>query len=221
MIKAVIFDLDDTLISEREYIESGFRHISKILRNHFGVDNKEIYQLLVKLFNESPVKVFNRLFDELKINYDNDVIKWLVNEYRNHEPKINFYDDVLPALEKLKSKNIKTGIITDGYAITQKQKIHALNAEKLFDEIIITDELGGKKFWKPNPKAFEIMSNKLNVAFEEMVYVGDNPEKDFYISRIIPVKTIRIYRDGIYKNKHYLENVKENCSIKSLKELIL
>lgn len=76
---------------------------------------------------------------------------------------------MLPALEKLKSKNIKTGIITDGYAITQKQKIHALNAEKLFGEIIVTDELGGKKFWKPNPKAFEIMSNKLNVAFEEMV----------------------------------------------------
>lgn len=80
----------------------------------------------------------------------------------------------------------------------------------------------GREYWKPHPKAFEILKEKFDVEFNEMAYVGDNPEKDFYISKIIPVKTVRIYReDGVYKNNYYLNNIKENYSIQNLHELIM
>jgi putative hydrolase of the HAD superfamily len=52
-----------------------------------------------------------------------------------------------------------------------------------------------------------------------MLYVGDNPEKDFYISNIHPIQTIRIYRNGVYENREYLSNIKENYSIYGLDEL--
>lgn len=218
MVKAVIFDLDDTLISERQYIESGYHHIAKLLSGRLNINEEEIYQYLVKLLSESSKNVFNRLFNMLEIAYTKDTIMQLVEEYRNHLPNIQFFDDVFPSLEVLKQRDIKLGIITDGYANAQRQKLNTIGAYDYFDEIIITDELG-RDYWKPHPISFETIRERLNVEFNEMIYVGDNPEKDFYISRIYPIKTIRIHRQGVHKDKSYLENIKEKFSIYSLKEI--
>ncbi|PQD96169.1 haloacid dehalogenase [Pradoshia eiseniae] len=220
MIKAVIFDLDDTLISERKYIESGYRHISKLLSSKLEKNEFDLYELLIKLFSQSPKNVFNRLFDTLNKPYTKSDILELVEEYRNHIPLIEFYIDVLPCLEMLKEKGLKLGIITDGYAIAQRQKLEAVQAFELFDEIIVTDELG-REYWKPHVKAFELMKERLNIEFNEMIYVGDNPEKDFHIGAQYPVHTIRIYREGVYKDSYYLNDIRENFSIHSLNELDL
>ncbi|WP_336866200.1 HAD family hydrolase [Peribacillus frigoritolerans] len=220
MIRAVVFDLDDTLISEKKYIKSGYQYISKILSARYDKDAQELYQLLFKLFNESPHNVFNRILDKMGISYTKNDILEMVEEYRDHLPDIEFFDDVLPCLKELKKKNIKIGVITDGYATAQRQKLKVIKATNFFDEIIVTDELG-REYWKPHPKAFEMMKEKLNVEFNEMIYVGDNPEKDFYISSIYPTETIRIYRDGVYRDRKYLYNIKENHSIHCLSELKL
>jgi len=221
MIKSVIFDLDDTLISEEKYIESGYRYISKLLSRRTDKNEIQLYQLLIALFKENPKYVFNRLFDMSGISYSKSDILELVEQYRNHLPTIEFFDDVLPFLKELKKRGIKVGIITDGYANAQRQKLKAINADNYFDEIIVTDELG-REYWKPNPNAFELMKEKMNVSFNEMIYIGDNPEKDFYIGSIYPIKTIRIYRNnGIHKEKIYFKNIKESYSIRSLTEIIL
>lgn len=218
MVKAVIFDLDDTLISERQYIESGFRHIAKILSSRLGKDEEIAFQLLLQLLGENPKNVFNRFLDKIGVSCSEKFIRELVEEYRSHVPTIDLFDDVLLCLEFLRKKEIKLGIITDGHSTGQKQKLNAIKAYNYFDEIIITDELG-TEFWKPHPRSFEIMRTRLNVKFDEMFYVGDNPEKDFYINRIYPIKTIRIYRQGFYKDKSYRGGVMECHSIDSLLEI--
>ncbi|OAH54497.1 hypothetical protein AWH48_07820 [Domibacillus aminovorans] len=220
MVRAIIFDLDDTLISEKKYIESGYQHISKLLSSRFNKDEHELYQLLIRLFNESSRNVFNRLLDKLEIIYTKDTIMELVEEYRSHLPAIELFDDVLPCLEFLKKKGIKLGIITDGYANAQRQKLDAVGAYNYFDKIIVTDELG-REYWKPHPRAFEMIKETLNVEFEEIIYVGDNPKKDFYISSIYPIKTIRVSREnGVYNLTDYYENIKEDINIRSLNEMI-
>lgn len=218
MVKAVVFDLDDTLISEKEYIISGYNHISKLISDKFGINKKQIFTDLIKLFEQSSYNVFNRLYEKYRIEYSNEMIQDLVNEYRGHFPNIQFYDDVIPYLNELKKLEIKTGIVTDGYAVAQRQKLLAVDAEKYFNEIIVTDELG-IKYWKPHPKAFELIREKLEVDFNEMIYVGDNPEKDFYIGSIYPIKTVRIKREGFYNSRNYLENVIEMYSINRLDEI--
>lgn len=219
MIKAVVFDLDDTLISEKEYIKSGYRHIAEVVSQRFNFNKDQVYIDLFQLFKKSPHNVFNRLYEKYNIEYSKDMIIDLVNEYRGHFPNIKFYDDVLPCLNELKKLGVKIGIITDGYAIAQRQKLIAVEADKYFDEIIVTDELG-REYWKPHPKAFEIIKERFEVSFDEMVYVGDNPEKDFYISTIYPIKTIRILRDGVHKNNCYLDGIREDFSLDKLINLI-
>lgn len=218
MTKAVIFDLDDTLVSERQYVVSGFRHIAQYINNRYKISENEAFMVLMDLSNEDPKNVFNRFLDKYKIDYTKEIILNLIEEYRNHYPQINFYEDVIPCVTKLKLNNIKVGIITDGYLNAQRQKLKAIKAYDYFDEVIITDELG-PEYWKPHPKAFEIMCDKLDVEFHEMVYVGDNPEKDFYIGKIHPITTIRVLRDGIYKDKSYLEDIKEDYLVSNLDEI--
>ena len=216
MIKAVIFDLDDTLIPETEYIEGGFKYIAKLLSDKIQMDESIIFNDLIKLFNIDSKMVFNRFFEKQGIDYSEAMILELVTAYRMHFPNIKFYDYVIPCLNKLKQKKIKTGIITDGHAIQQRQKLLAVEAEKYFDEIILTDELG-RDFWKPHPKAFELMREKLNTTFEQMIYVGDNPEKDFYINKIYSIYTVRIVRNKqIYFKKEYFDGIKENKKITEL-----
>ena len=222
MIKAVIFDLDDTLISEYDYIKSGYRVISKKIKEDYKLENSEeqIYSLMWELFENDSKKVFNRLLEKLKLNYNEEYIKELVKTYREHIPQIEFFEDVIHCIKQLRKQDIKLGIITDGYAVTQNNKLKVLNAYELFDKIIITDELG-KEYWKPNPKSFEIMKDYFNVEYDEMMYVGDNPRKDFYIKKYHPIKIVRIYRENsVYNDEEYYEGIEEDYRIRNLEELL-
>ena len=216
MVKVVVFDLDDTLISEKGYIKSGYCHIAGIIKDRFAMDKNQVFDDLMSLFKVSPLNVFNRLYDKYQIEYSKEVILDLVKEYRGHFPDIQFYDDVLPCLSELKRSGVKVGIITDGYSIAQRQKLKAIQADEYFDEVIVTDELG-REYWKPHPKAFELMKEKFEVNFDDMIYVGDNPEKDFYISSIYPIKTVRIFRvNGVYSITKALKNINPTFEIYKL-----
>ena len=219
MIRAVVFDLDDTLTPEFEYVKSGYAVVSRILSSVLGMGEQELYEMLIALYSEDRQRVFNRLFEQLDKPYSHDDIMMLVHSYRNHVPTIMFYDDVIPCLERARQRKLRIGIITDGYAVSQKQKLRALNAHQYFDHIIVTDDLG-REYWKPHPLPFELMKETLGVEFHEMMYVGDNPSKDFYISQVYPITTVRIDRKGIYKETPYRYGVKEHYTIESFSQLI-
>lgn len=220
MIKVVLFDLDDTLISEDQYIKSGYHHISKIIENKYGLNVNDIYNDLYRLYMQNSNNVFNRVLDKYNVRYDKEDIVFLVNEYRNHVPNIQFYDDVIPTITELKKQGIYIGIISDGYLSTQKNKAKVLGLYDLFDKVIFTEELG-REYWKPHPKAFEIMKQYFNVNYDEMIYIGDNPKKDFFISSIYPMKTIRIYRNkSVYLKSQYLNNIHESYAIDSLDKIL-
>lgn len=221
MIKVVLFDLDDTLISENEYVKSGYHHVAKIIRNKYLMNDKEVYKRLYLLYKQSTKNVFNRLLDQDNIKYTKEDILFLVNEYRNHIPAIHFYDDVIPVLDILKQKKIRIGIISDGYLSTQYNKAKVLNLYNIFNKVIFTEELG-PKYWKPHPKAFEIMKEYFNVEYQEMIYIGDNPQKDFYIKSIYPIKTVRIMRkSNLYKDELYYKGIIEDQRISNLKEILI
>lgn len=221
MKKAVIFDLDDTLISEDEYIRSGYRAVSDFLKDMYGWDERMTARQLYDLYLESPKNVFNRLLDAHDIAYKNNEILELVEVYREHTPDVHFYPDVKPTLAMLKNRGVKLGLLSDGYAVTQRKKLTVLNVNgrKVFDKIIITDELG-RDYWKPDPRPFIMMKEAFLADWSDIVYVGDNPEKDFFIGRDFPIMTVRIMRnEGVYLNRPYREGYRETARISSLNDL--
>lgn len=193
MIKAVIFDLDDTLYPESGYIKSGFLSVGK----HTGIENAA--KTMEELFEKSHEGVFDRFSDICGKNIDP---KELHNIYINHFPEISLYDDSLDCLERLKKAGYKLGLITDGRPVQQNNKIDALCIRDYFDAVILSDGFG-TEYRKPHIKPFEEMKNKLGAKYGEMIYIGDNPAKDFFISALTDTKTVQILRRGFYGGAYY------------------
>ena len=221
MIKAVVFDLDDTLAPEYGYVLSGFEALAPALACRTGLDEAEVFDRLKALFEKGSKCVFNRFFEELSITPGEDEIRELVLDYRDHEPgrRYRLYPDALPALKGLRDSGLGLGILTDGFAAAQRKKLKALDIEGFFDVIAVTGELGDE-YKKPGAKGFEHVASSLGVRPEEMAYVGDNPAKDFFIKKVLGVTTVRIRRErGVYLDTPYLEDVREDHAIDSLSQL--
>ena len=225
MIKAVVFDLDDTLISEDDYIKSGYQAVAGFLcekyREEAGKNwNKAVvFRELYQLYEKKSSRVFNEFLEGHHISYEKQDILELVDVYRNHTPEISFYPEVEACLKKLKEEGISIGIISDGYLETQTRKAEVLKLDSLAEKIIFTESLG-REYWKPHKYSFQLMKDYYNISYEEMLYVGDNPQKDFYVKKEIPITTVRIIREkGVYKEKEYREDIKEDYRIHSLEEI--
>ena len=188
-IEAVIFDLDDTLYPEIEYVKSGFKKIAE--RFKMPELELELWQSF-----ERGGKPIDDVFNARGIiNLKDDAL----HVYRFQKPAIRLFDGVEGMLKRL-HKSYKIGIITDGRPEGQHAKIDALCLESKVDEIIITDELGGIEYRKPNPAAFILIQKKLGTPFEKMVYVGDNLQKDFHGPKKVGMKSIVLQRiNGLYK----------------------
>lgn len=189
LIKGVIFDLDDTLFPEKEYIRSGYRAVAEYL------GDKKIADELWEKFEAGRLaidEVLKRLGRE-------DEVAECVRVYHEHKPMIHFYDGASELINELKLRGIKVGIITDGRSNGQRNKIEALGLEKMMADIIVTDELGGTQFRKPCDIAFRIMARRWRMDYENMLYIGDNVGKDFQAPRQLGMWCIWFQNeDGVY-----------------------
>ena len=185
-IQAVIFDLDDTLYSEKSYVRSGFKKIAEFFEKPSMED--ELWNVFIK--GGKPI-------DEiLKLEGLLDFKDKSLEIYRFQVPDIKLYYGV-PELIKRIQKEKRVGIITDGRPEGQYAKIRALGLN--VDELIITDELGGIEFRKPNEMAFRLMKMKMDVPYEKMVYIGDNIKKDFIAPKKLGMRSIWFKNpDGLY-----------------------
>lgn len=192
-LKAVIFDLDDTLYSEKEYVKSGYKAIGSILPEVLGAEEK-----LWKAFEEKK-KAVDVVLKEEGI-YTEELKKKCLHVYRNHKPEIHLYDEALKLLKELRNRQLRLGLITDGRPEGQRAKIEVLNLEEFMDFIIVTDELGDIEYRKPCEKAFCLMRDNLGIAYEEMCYVGDNIRKDFIAPEKLGMKAIWFRnKEGLYE----------------------
>lgn len=188
--KGVIFDLDDTLYSEKDYIKSGFKAVS----DYLGVDyEEELWNFFL-----SGMPAIDELLKKIgRIDCKDRVL----SIYRSHTPNIHLYDGVIEIINNLKNRGIKVGIITDGRPEGQRKKLEALGIN--VDDVIITDELGGVQFRKPCDISFRIMQTRWKLNMEEIVYVADNPSKDFQAPQQLGIRTIYFNNfNGIYNEKY-------------------
>jgi FMN phosphatase YigB (HAD superfamily)/LmbE family N-acetylglucosaminyl deacetylase len=119
--------------------------------------------------------------------------------YRGHSPVLQLDGGVRRTLEELRRRGKHLGIVTDGRPESQRAKIEALGLLELVDEIIVTDELGGEPFRKPCDIAFRIMQRRFGCDYGEMVYIGDNPRKDFAAPLALGMRCCRVQiPDGLY-----------------------
>lgn len=207
-VKGVILDLDDTLYSEKQYVRSGYKAVAEYL------GRIEAAKKMWRYFEEGKAAIDAYLEEIGEQHKKTDCI----SVYREHTPEINLYEGAEELIASLKENGIKVGIITDGRPSGQRKKIEALGLDDLVDDIIVTDELGGVQFRKPCDIAFRIMQRKWRIPFEQLVYVGDNPVKDFQAAKQLGMQSVFVNNpDGLYSSeKNDSFELNEVKDIKSL-----
>lgn len=191
-IEAVVFDLDDTLYPEKEYVAGGFRQIGAYFSQ---VPHMEA-QLWAAFARQEPA-IDAALRQAGCFTEEN--LQQCLTLYRNHIPDIHLYPQAQVLLKQICQSGRKLGLITDGRPAGQWAKIECLGLGKWMNRIMITDELGGVAFRKPNPAAFVRMQQALGVPFSAMAYVADNPAKDFLAPEALGMRSIWFANpDGLY-----------------------
>ena len=193
MIKVLVFDLDDTLFPEGEFVRSGFQTVGAWMLNKYSVAG--FFEVAWKFFKDGKRgKIFNLTLEQLGVEYGPLMIQELLQIYREHKPTLSLYNDAQWAINYFK-KDKQLGIITDGYLITQRNKVEALKIEANFDTIIYSD-LYGRKNWKPSPVPYLKVMELTGCKGAECIYIGDNPRKDFVTANNLGWMTVRIFRQG-------------------------
>ena len=193
-VKGFIFDLDDTLYSEKEYIRSGFKAVSDYLGGGYE-------ETLWRYFEEGKPAI-DELVSDLNREEDKEMLLFI---YRVHQPDIHPYEGVINTMKKLKAQGYRLGIITDGRPEGQRNKLNVLELHDLVEDIIITDELGGAQFRKPCDIAFRIIQNRWRLPASQIAYVGDNPVKDFQGPQQLGMKCFWFENpDGLYASDDIL-----------------
>jgi putative hydrolase of the HAD superfamily len=192
--RAIVFDLDDTLYPEREYVLSGFRAVAHWAAAHLAIPFEVGYAELKLLF-EQGVRgdTFNRWLAMHQLPPDHWVPQ-LVRSYREHTPVLAPFSGVPELLGSL-CQRYRLGLLSDGYLAVQQRKLAALGLERHFDAIVFSDEWG-RAAWKPSVKPFQELLECLQLNAFSALYVADNPLKDFLGARQVGMFTIRIQWPG-------------------------
>ena len=195
-IRALLFDLDDTLYDEKQFVKSGFAKVAEFIEEKFSINKKDFYKILIDIYNYgSRGNIFNLALKRENIIFDEELICLMVKVYRGHNPKIKLNKDIELLLIKIR-EIYSLGIITDSYFEVQKKKVQALKLEELFDSIIYTDQYG-REYWKPNALGYKLALKELDdILPEEAVYIGDNPYKDFIGAKKMGILTVRFLQPG-------------------------
>ncbi|MBG9536612.1 HAD family hydrolase [Bacillus thuringiensis] len=178
MIRAVLFDLDGTLLDRRQSLEQFiYDQYNRFASYLINIEKSEYCSRFLALDNNGYTwkdKVYATLLSEYNITT-------LTSEQLLHDYITNFQNHCIPfknmheLLQRLTQQNIKIGIITNGFTDFQMNNLRALNIHTYTNTILVSEAEGIKK---PHPEIFERALKKLDVKAEECLYVGDHPEND-------------------------------------------
>ncbi len=199
MLKAIVFDLDDTLYPERQYALSGFAAVADWAEGQLGIPSDQGYAELQAYFDQGVRgDTFNRWLEAHGL----DPQEWvgeMVRCYRDHVPNLEPYEETHSVLSTLR-ENYRLGLITQGHGPGQQRKLEALALTDYFESILILGE-EERDIWKPSKEPFKRLLEQLELDGSEAVYIGDNPLKDFAGARQLGMLTIWVRRpDGEHVN---------------------
>lgn len=178
--KAILFDLDDTLLNRNNAVDKMF--IIILEKCYVDVKNSERNLMLQKFKeydqrdygNSSKTRVFDSFFIEFPPQYKLPG-KHVQDFWNNNFPNCFSINQHTVSIVSSIKQRAKVAIITNGTSQRQRAKINNTKLNSCFETIIISEEVG---FSKPDKQIFEVALNNLNVHPDEVLFVGDDLEKD-------------------------------------------
>ncbi|MBI4563677.1 MAG: TIGR02253 family HAD-type hydrolase [Planctomycetes bacterium] len=227
LLKAVLFDIDDTLYSTTRFAAAARRAAVEAMR---GLGVRAPAASLLKELDETIAEFgsnYEHHFDKLLLRLPRSAIRGLNRSLviaaaiaAYHDAKftqLEPFPDVLPALSRLAGTPLKLGIITDGLEIKQAEKLIRLSVLPFFPHraIFISDQIG---ISKPNPKIYRRACEDLDVDPGHALYAGDHPVKDIDAANAAGMITALIQRSG--KHAAQRGRTRPRYQVRDLHELL-
>ena len=191
VIRGVVFDVDDTLYDERDYVRSGFAAVARAA----GRTDIETKDLDAWLWSAFEAGARGDTFDRLRAAYPGVAARLetdsLIDVYRSHVPDIHLADGARDTLDRLRDLGLRLGALTDGPVASQAAKVAALGLDRWFEPILLTGAMDAA-FAKPGTAGFELIARAWGLPAAELAYVGDNPAKDFVGPRALGWATVQL-----------------------------
>jgi putative hydrolase of the HAD superfamily len=229
----ILFDLDDTLmafdiVSEKAwgkaveiFIQGDKTNLEKDIlleklhtaRQWYWADS-ERHKIGRKNIFQARREIVKLAFKEYENIKDSECIELADNYSQIHEQLWHLFDDVEETLQKIKNRDIKLGIMTNGTSESQRGKLKRFNIEKYFDYFFIEGEVG---YGKPDIKIYEYMLQETRINCDKIIMVGDN-----LIWDIEPPQKLGIYAIWINTKGTMLENfsIKPDKIIQKISDVI-
>lgn len=208
----IVFDLDETLFNEMDFILGGFRAVADHLSIQFSLNAERIFLELESELKISRSGVFDRFLKKHNL-FRPSLIRECVSLYRYHKPHLSLFPEAAQCLERF--KNVTKYVVTDGNQRVQRSKFYALNLQTIIKKCICTYAYG-IKYQKPSPYVFLKICEWERVDPQEVVYIADNPTKDFIGLKPLGFRTIRVltgaFRTMQADSSHEAEIVIDNLN---------
>ena len=215
MIKAILFDLDNTLLDfirmKREASDAAVKAMLKAgLKLPLKKTEEELFHKYLK--NIEGNQVFTKFLKE-KQQYSEKILASGLNAYPKTKQKyLKSYPQVKPTLLKLKKRKLKLGLLTNAPTLKAYQRLDALGLTNFFD-LIITEAQ------KPAKKSYQRALQQLKLKPEEVLVVGDNPKLDLHRAKMMGMKTcLADYGYIHYSHKRF---IKPDYKIRKIEELVM
>jgi len=213
-----LFDLDNTLIDfMRMKTESSEAAIRAMIDSGLPLKEEKAKKILFGLFKEYGIEdqtIFQKFLEKTIKEIDYRILSNGIASYRRVQAGFLFpYPHVRSTLVKLKEKNLVLGIVSDAPRMRAWLRLAEMNMTHYFDVVITLDDTG---LLKPNRMPFEKALKKLKFKPNEILFVGDNPERDILGAKQAGMKTcLAKYGQQVFSGK-----VKADYEIKDVNELL-
>ena len=190
-VRAVLFDLDDTLHDDTRAYREAAERVAREIALEGGIEPERLVAayvtqadafwqgLTTDAFGTPLVRVRTRLWAAalaaVGITDPALAVRCAAAYHRHRRDVLALFPGPVEMLARLRERGYKLAIITNGFADTHREKIALLALERLFDEILIADEVG---LLKPDPRIFRLAAERLGVPAEACAMVGDRFERD-------------------------------------------
>lgn len=191
MIRAIVFDLDNTLVDfmkmKKRSIEEA---IPAMIDAGLPITYKECDDFISEIYKEQGIeyqRVFDMLLQRVLQHVDYKILSAGIIAYRRaREAALIPYPHVYSTLNKLLKSGIKLGILSDAPTKEAWLRLAQLNFIHTFDAVVTFNDTGERK---PHPAPFKAILTKLNVNPEEALMIGDWAERDILGAKIAGMKT--------------------------------
>ncbi|RUL47399.1 MULTISPECIES: pyrophosphatase PpaX [Lysinibacillus] len=205
-MKALLFDFDGTLLDTNELIIQTFMHV---LEERFPgqYSPKDCIKFIGPSLKETFEQITPNEVDEMIEKYR----QW---NHEHHDELITEFDGVLPTLEKLKEQGVRMAIVSTKRRDTIKKGLELMGATSFFEFLIGIDDVNHVK---PHPEPVLLAIEKLGVAKEDVMMIGDNYH-DIEAGKNAGVKTAGVAWS--IKGEEFLKQYQPNYILQHMTDLL-